>query len=325
MKQQYFEKEHQDKWQTFEGMLSDIEQTSKKAVSQIDTSEFSEYYRHLCHHLSLARERQYSPNLVNRLNSLVLRGHQQLYQRKSSLKIALIEFIVVGFPTVVRQEWRFSLAATLIFLIPAVLLWSFVLLFPELIYSVFDPAELSHLEEMYDPGADRIGRNRESDTDFAMFGYYIQNNIGVGFRTFATGIVFCLGSIFFLTFNGIIFGAISAHIINLDYVETFYSFVIGHSSFELTAIVLSGAAGLKLGYALISPGDKTRLQALRESSATAIKIIYGVILMLVIAAFIEAFWSSSTLVTSTLKYGVGGALWFFVLMYFFWMGRSRGS
>ena len=101
--------------------------------------------------------------------------------------------------------------------------------------------------------------------------------------------------------------------------------MIGHGSFELTALVLAGAAGLMLGHALVAPGVRTRAVALREAGRRAISIVFGATLMLLIAAFIEAFWSSSTLVSPTVKYWVGGALWVLVFSYFIFAGRVRGS
>jgi uncharacterized membrane protein SpoIIM required for sporulation len=331
MRQQDFEDRYGEEWTRFEKTLIYLEKkggwrngaVGEKLKNEVDVCKFPETYRRICHYLALARERHYSTLLTDKLNSLVLRGHQQLYQRKSDLKAAIIEFIVSGFPSAVRAEWRFCLAAAMVFILPGLLLWGVTMTYPEAVYSVFDPAQVNAFESMYDPAKRVIGKTRDSDSDFAMFGHYIQNNIGIGFQIFAGGILFCLGSLFFLVYNGIIFGALSGHIINIHFNETFFSFVVGHGSFELTAIVLSGAAGLKLGYAIISPGRHGRGQALRLAAASAIKIIYGVIVMLLVAAFIEAFWSSSTLVSVNLKYMVGAGLWFFIFYYFCFMGRRR--
>ncbi|WP_331351678.1 stage II sporulation protein M, partial [Cellvibrio sp. UBA7671] len=82
---------------------------------------------------------------------------------------------------------------------------------------------------------------RESSTNIEMFGFYISNNIGVSFRTFASGILFGVGSIFFLVYNGLLMGAVSGHLTNAGFTETFFTFVVGHGSFELTAICISGA------------------------------------------------------------------------------------
>ena len=178
---------------------------------------------------------------------------------------------------------------------------------------------------MYDPEAEHIGRNRDSGDDFYMFGFYIYNNISVGFRTFAGGMLFGLGTIFFLVYNGLAIGAVAGHLIEIGYSTPFLSFVIGHGSFELTAIIIAGMAGLNLGRVLISPGQLSRIEALKRASKISMKMIYGVILMLVIAAFLEAFWSSKGAISPDTKYTVGAVLWSFIAVYFLFAGRRRAT
>jgi uncharacterized membrane protein SpoIIM required for sporulation len=103
--------------------------------------------------------------------------------------------------------------------------------------------------------------------------------------------------------------------------ETFWSFVATHSSFELTAIVLSGAAGLKLGHSLLAPGRRTRRQSLVQAARECVVIVYGVAAMLVVAAAIEAFWSSAIWLPNAVKYGVAAVCWIVVVIYLSVQGR----
>ena len=99
--------------------------------------------------------------------------------------------------------------------------------------------------------------------------------------------------------------------------------MVTHGSFELTAIVLAGAAGLRLGYALLAPGRQTRLQSLTQAARESMVIVYGVILMLLIAAAIEAFWSSARWLPLPLKYSVAALCWAVVLAYLTFQGRRE--
>jgi uncharacterized membrane protein SpoIIM required for sporulation len=189
---------------------------------------------------------------------------------------------------------------------------------------VLDGSQVRQLERMYDPQARKLGREREADTDIFMFGFYIKNNISVAFRCFAGGMVIGIGTLLVLFFNGMFMGSIAGHLTRLDYVDTFYPFVVGHGSFELTAIVFSGAAGLRLGYSILNPGQLSRLDALREAGRDVVPMLYGIVLMLIIAAFLEAFWSSSTSLSIEVKYTVGAVLWALVLLYSF-SGRRHES
>src|SRR5690554_5515281 len=165
---------------------------------------------------------------------------------------------------------------------------------------------------------------RESDSNFMMFGYYIYNNIGIALRTFGAGAVLGLGSIFVLFYNGVVLGTVSIHLSNLGLAENFWTFVIGHGSFELNAIVLAGAAGLKLGCAPLWPGRKSRIRALRDTAHDSLGLVAGFFGMLVIAAFIEAFWSAKPM-PSEIKYAVGAGLWILVFGYFIFAGRRVGA
>ena len=137
--------------------------------------------------------------------------------------------------------------------------------FPDFVHYLLSPRQIANFHEMYDPANRRIGM-READTSMLMFGYYIWNNVRIGFQTFAGGMLAGVGSAFFLGANGVIIGAVAGYLTQVGYTETFWSFVAGHSSLELLAIVLSGAAGFKLGLAIIAPGNLSRKSALMAAA-----------------------------------------------------------
>lgn len=320
MKQAAFEQLHGNTWLELDEVLTVLEQ--RKSPSQPEIQRFSSLFRKVCHFHALAIERQYSSFLVDHLEDIVVRAQQQLYRRKEAGWLSFLSFIVRDFPQLVRQEKLVVLVATVLFSLPVLLLWVGTVLAPELVYTVVDPNQTSHMESMYNPENRVLGEARESETNWHMFGFYIRNNVSVAFRTFASGLFYGIGTGFFLVYNGALFGAVAGHLSNIGFHTPFFTFVIAHGSFELTAIVLAGAAGLKLGYAILAPSQLTRVESLRRAAGVAIKLVYGVILMLIIAAFIEAFWSSNNLFSPLVKYSVGAALWCLVLVYFCLAGRK---
>ena len=321
MKQSQFELRHQDSWAHFGERLDALERS--RGRNQAGDS-FTEQYRQICLHLALAQERGYSTHLVEPLQQLAMRGHQQLYRHRSQFGAQLLGFVLADFPRLVRAEWRLVTLAGLLFFGSLVLMGLLVHAFPDLIYSVVSPADVTEMEAMYDPAARRLGQaaERGASADWLMFGYYIMHNIGIAFQTFASGLLFGLGSLFFLFFNGLMIGAVAGHLTNVGFGETFWPFVIGHGAFELTAIALAGAAGLKLGWALLAPGPLRRGEALRIAAKTSVRLIGGVMLFLLIAAFIEAYWSSMTWPHPVTKYLVGAALWALVAAYLILAGRT---
>jgi uncharacterized membrane protein SpoIIM required for sporulation len=322
MKQSLFESRYQHQWQAFAEQLKQLEHGKAKAS---DMADFPHQYRRLCQLLALAQERGYSSYLVDPLQQLALRGHQQLYRHRSQLAANVLSFVLADFPRLVREQWRFVLIASLLFFGSLLGIALLVYLFPDLIYSIVSPQQVAEMQGMYDPEASRLGRaaERASSEDWMMFGYYVMHNIGIAFQTFAAGLLFGLGSVFFLIFNGLIIGAVSGHLTEIGYGQTFWSFVIGHGAFELTAIALAGAAGLQLGWALIAPGQLTRGESLRLAARKSVQLLCGAMVFLLIAAFIEAYWSSTTQIAPWIKYLVGTALWLLVSAYLTLAGRTR--
>lgn len=325
MKQGQFEQLYQPLWQLLEAQIIELEKSDGRLKGN-ELASFASRYRRLCHFHALAKDRHYSSHLVDKLGDLVVRGHQQLYRRKQPFFQQFIRFIVADFPRLVRAQQVYLWWATALLYVPGLLIYAAILWQPDLVYTITSPEQVSSFEEMYDPENRTIGAARESDTNVQMFGFYIRNNIGVSFQTFAAGILFGVGTIFFLVYNGLVMGAVAGHLTNAQFTETFFTFVVGHGSFELTAICISGAAGLQLGYALLAPGNYARIESLKRAGQVAIQLVYGVIIMLIIAAFIEAFWSSNNILMPWQKYLVGGFLWVLVISYLAFSGRRlRGE
>ena len=326
MRQTAFEARHGAEWERFGHWLDRRERPKghSDAGPMLADTDVPGLYRRVCQHLALARDRQYSPRLVERLNGLALRGHHVLYAARGAGVGRLGTFLAADFPRLVRTEWRLVAVSTLLFLAPAVVLTVAVWLDPDLALDLMSPDELAELREMYDPANDRLGV-RQADTDVAMLGFYIWNNVKVGFQTFATGLAFGIGTVFYLVYNAAMSGVIAGHLTVSGLGQPFWSFVAGHSGPELTALTISGAAGLRLGTAVISPGQRTRRAALVAAARPAVGLGYGAALLFLAAAFTEAFWSPLTVFPATTKYVVGVILWGLLLSYLVLGGRGRGA
>jgi uncharacterized membrane protein SpoIIM required for sporulation len=308
MKQQSFEKQHQHTW-------DEIEKSLDKPSEQQNSILLTDHYMLLCQHLSLAKQRLYDASLIARLNKLVLRLYRELYRYQKGDRLNPFSFLMHRLPYSIYQHRFFIIASLLMFVVPGLIAGVWVYLDGPAMYSIMDAQDVRQIEQMYDPSARILGRERESDTDIYMFGFYILNNISISFRCFAGGLLAGVGTLLVLFYNGLHIGSVAGYLTQLGFIDTFYPFVIGHGAFELTAIVFSGAAGLRMGYSIISPGSFTRVNALRIAGGQVIPLLYGIILMLVIAAFLEAFWSSSTSIPNAVKYSVGVFLWLLVILY----------
>ncbi|MCZ6712150.1 MAG: stage II sporulation protein M [Gammaproteobacteria bacterium] len=321
MKQQRFETDREQAWAAFASQLDQVRQGFRLSSDQ-DAAQFVAEYRRLARDLSVARARGYSRRLVRYLNDLVVQGHNVVYAYRAGFLRSTLLFLRAGFPQQVRRAWPYMAVACIGFLAPLLGMMFTIFVSPEWVYSVLPAEQVSAMEAMYDPNAEHLGRERQSDTDFMMFGFYIMNNISITFQLFASGLLFGLGSVLYVVANGVFIGATTGHLLGLGYHATFLPFVVGHGALELTALVIAGGGGLMLGHALLAPGMVGRLTALRNVAPRAVQIVIGAALMDLAAAFIEAFWSSSTVLGAGVKYSVGAVLWSLVLGYLVLAGRG---
>jgi len=326
MRQEQFVTRYQQEWQQFENWLQQRgEQRSRKTTPSADLpgdETIPQRYRRLCQQLALAQHRGYSPQLVEHLQQLMQRGHNLLYRTPTPRWQRAVEFLFADFPLAVRSQAASMWAACALFVLPLVGIFVLLQYKPELVHLLLEPSQITQMEKMYDPNADSLGR--DSGTDWAMFGHYIMNNISIGLRTFASGLVAGIGTILVLVFNGNTIGAVAGHLQQAGYGEPFWRFVVGHAPFELTAIVIAGGAGLQLGLRLLAPGRMRRVDALVEGGRIGARLCLGVAFMLLVAAFIEAFWSSIAWVPMWGKLAVSAVLWLLVLGWLWRGGRGGG-
>ncbi|HWG31761.1 MAG TPA: stage II sporulation protein M [Steroidobacteraceae bacterium] len=321
-----FEALYQSEWQELEGLLQRFLGGRRKADGATPQGErLAALYRRVCEQLALARARSYPAYMLDRLERLTGDAHQAIYQRREFGIAALRRLVSEEFPVTVRAHAAYILVAAALLVLPTLIVGLLVYYRPDLILAVVDARTAASFEQMYSPVAGSIGRLRGANTDWVMFGYYIMHNIGISFQCFAGGLIAGVGSIFFLIYNGASIGAVAGYLTQRGLGVTFYPFVATHSAFELTAIVLAGAAGLRLGHSLLVPGRSTRLQSLVSATRRCTVLLYGSTVMLVIAAGIEAFWSSAPWLPPGVKYGVASLCWLSVLGYLTLQGRRRAG
>ncbi len=328
MKQAEFERTHAQQWRAAEALFKHPNAAREPVLGDapLSPAALPSTYRLLCAHYAICKERGYSPSLVEYLHGLCVQGHQALYHRRGGSPGRLLRFFATEFPRMVRRHAGIVALAALLFFGSLVALGIACYLHEDLIYSVMDPRQVAEMQFMYDPETQVLGRDEAhvAASEFAMFGYYIANNISIGFRTFAAGIFFGVGTVVILLFNGVTIGAVAGYLTSLNYYDTFWPFVVGHSAFELSAIVICGAAGLVIARALLAPRNVPRGTALRAAGMDAGVLVMGAAAMLLVAAFVEAFWSAHRAFPNSAKFAVGAIFWVLVAGYFAWAGRRRG-
>jgi uncharacterized membrane protein SpoIIM required for sporulation len=322
MKRSTFITQRTPAWRRFEGWLARTESGSVSGLSAEDVFAFSQEFRGLCHDLAIVRSRGFGRDLDRHVNDLVVRGHSVLYGAPAGQAHAAGRFLASGFPRLLRAHASYFLLALALFVLPALASGIVVGRNSALAARVLPGAELERLDEMYsEPSPEQ--KNAVPSTPFGMTGFYVWNNAGIAFRCFATGIFLGLGTLYYLVFNGIFLGTVAGFLVDHGHSERFFSFVVGHGAFELTAIVVSGAAGLRIGHAVVHPAPFSWSESLRIRGRDGAQLALGAGAMLVVAACIEACWSPLP-IPPAIKYAAGGAFWIFVIAYFLFAGRDAG-
>ncbi len=304
-------------WRELETILS-----RGASLAELDgpcISRAAALYRSLSSDLILCRARA-TPDLVAYLDSLANRAHSALYGAEPFRAPSLVSLLVREFPQALRRNIVFFAASCALFLIPCAVGVLLALFEPDLAAKVLPRSTLDHMADMYSGGFDG---GRSEGTDAGMAGFYVYNNVGIAFRCFATGILFGLGSVWFLVYNGMHIGIVAGWVTASGFGHNIGTFMCGHGPFELTAIVIAGAAGLRMGHAFIVTQGRTRVGSLREAAPDLVRLIVGAAVMLLIAAAIEGFWSPSGL-PAPVKWTASMIFSLLVAAYLAFAGRDVG-
>jgi len=296
-----------------EAHWTELEKAVRLPARQLDARRFLMLYRTCREHLALARTRGFDAPLIERLARVTARAHRMIYRPVAFPGISAL--LLRAFPSRVRADRRYVALSALLLLIPAAALGVAVYRRPDLVLMLLDGRTAAQLESIYSASDAAIGPLREASGN-GMFGRYVMHNIGIAFECYFAGVLFGVGSALCLAFYGAFGGAVAGYIASCGFAGSYFPFIAAHSAFELSGVVLCGAAGLKVGHAVLSPGRMRHAAALGRAVRETSVIVLGSAVMLVIAAAIEAFFSSAAGITPTAKLIGAGASWGLVSVFF---------
>lgn len=139
----------------------------------------------------------------------------------------------------------------------------------------------------------------------AQFASYVTtNNIRVSVMAFAVGVLACVPTVLVMVLNGVNGGAAAGVFAAAGEMPRFWGLILPHGLLELTAVFIAGGAGLRLGWTLISPGDRPRSAALAAEGRSSVAIVIGLVGAFVVAGTIEGFVTGSALPTWA-RVGIG--------------------
>ncbi|MCA9248794.1 MAG: stage II sporulation protein M [Planctomycetales bacterium] len=309
-------------WRELDQLCSKMEQRRYRKSTAESVSRFAALYRAACADLALADAYHLPPGTVHYLHQLVGRAHNQLYRSR------LFNFHAWGEEMFRRLPQRLFCDNALrlsfcvfwgIFLISMYLASDYSPV-PDFAEAVAGKETLEQMELMYEEPIS--SNNRGAEMFGFMAGFYVWNNAGIGLRCFAAGLVYGVGGLFALVFNAALLGTIFGHMTTVSMSDNFFHFVTAHGPFELTAVVLSAAAGMRLGFSLVDTGGLRRGDSLRKAAGEAMPTAMAAVILFILAAGIEGFISPSPLPYSV-KAAVFGISCALLLFYFVLLGLPR--
>ena len=228
--------------------------------------------------------------------------------------MAVLEFYRYGFPAAVRQAWVYIAIATLLFILSGLVAWWYAWQDPSFMSLVLGPGFVEEVRESEELWTVAILGNEPVVSSSLMI-----NNIGVAVRATFGGIAFFIPwipivtppgvfTVYVLVLNGLMIGAVAVLVAQTNLAYDLWAFVFPHGSLELPAIFFAGGAGLLLARGILLPGNYKRVDALRVYGMQAVRLVYGIVPMLVIAGVIEAFFSPNPAIPGIVKYATGTAI-----------------
>ncbi|WML39872.1 stage II sporulation protein M [Neobacillus sp. OS1-2] len=276
-----FIKMHRDDWKQLEQLMVTMSK-GKKAITGETITNYHRIYQKAAQNLSYSQT--YFPNddVTQYLNGLVSKSHNLLYKDQISSFKQIRHFFSTQFIGLLLEQWKFVVAAFILFFIGAIGSFIAVLNDPLHIYAIL-PAEIAQ-----GVNPDQLGTGDAVNSSL-MSASIMTNNIKVAIFAFAGGITFGLVTVYLLINNGIIIGALAALFWHHEKSYDFWAYIVPHGMIELTAIFIAGGAGLLMGYKLFVPGQYTRGYQLKHHAKRSVQLLLGTIPLFVIAGVIEGF------------------------------------
>lgn len=312
-------------WQELERLCERMRTDRRATIGASALSRFASLYRSACADLALADAYQLPPNTVQYLHKLVGRAHNQLYRSRGFRHTEWGQMLLEDAPQRIFNDPCVHVAFVLfwaVFILSAFVAYS-KSVWPDYAEAVMGEAMIEQMETSF---ANPMGTMDPSER-IPMAAFYIQHNTGIGLKCFAFGLTVIPG-LFMTIFNAASLGAAFGYMARPDVTEgqNFFNFVTAHGPFELTAIVLSAGAGLRLGISWLCPGRYSRIASLVRTGREAMPLMGAAMCMFFFAAMIEAFISPSGLpywFKATIAVLSSGALMFYFIILGFvgWLRR----
>lgn len=313
-----FRAEREDEWRRLEDIVVRAEKRSVRRLSDEDLLALPVLYRGALSSLSVARETSLDLELVTYLESLCARAYFFVYGVRTPIGKRLGAFFARDWPGAVRALGKETLAALLLTLVGALAGYILVAGDPAW-YDMLMPGGMVQGRD-FDTSVEELRRTlyHSDDADaLSVFATILfTHNSQVAIFCFALGFAFGVPTSMLLVYNGTTLGAFAALFVSKGLGFEMAGWLMIHGTTEFFAIILAGAAGIRIGWAVVFPGEETRLEAATRAGRTAAVAMAGVVLMLLVAGLLEGF-GRQLIALDAARYAVGLTMLALWLGYFY--------
>jgi uncharacterized membrane protein SpoIIM required for sporulation len=297
-------------WDRLASLLAQSDASGLGQLSRAELQETALLYRQVAADLSVLRQDSTSRRYALHVNQLLARAHHIIYSGRKTNLLTLYRFLKDEYPVVFQRQIGYVAASLAVSVAWGLLGAALTSARPEFMRHFVGPEMIATMER-HQMWTHSIVSVAPMETSAIM-----TNNLSVSFMLFASGIVFGLGTFWYLYINGMMLGVIGAACQHYDMSIALWSFVAPHGALELPSIIIAGAAGFRLGHAMLFPGALRWKESVARGGIEATKLVSGIIPLLVIAGCLEGFFSPSQ-APVWLKFTVGALLFTLLNLWLF--------
>ncbi len=297
-------------WERLGKLLAQADAGGLGSLTRAELQEAALLYRQMASDLSTLRQDSTARAYTEHVNLLLARAHHIIYSTRGTSFLNLFRYLRDGYPAVFQRNLRYVLLALGVTLAGALFGTVVTLARPQFMRTMLGPGMVATIErhEMWTHSVVAVAPMASS--------WIMTHNLSVSFIAFAGGVVFGLGALYSMFFNGLLLGVIGVACQQHGMAIDLWSFVAPHGALELPSIILAGAAGFRLGQGVLFPGIYRWRDSVATAGVEASRLVAGIIPLLVIAGTLEGFFSPSD-APVWLKFTVGGILLSSLLLWLF--------
>jgi len=286
----------------------------RRSLTGAEVDELVELYQRVSTHLSILRSNSSDSVLIGRLSSLVARARSVVTGAHAPLSSTFARFWTVSFPVVAYRTWRWWLGTAVAFFAVVVVIAVWVASNPEVQSAIGTPSDIDEL-------VNHDVASYYSEHPAAAFALQVWvNNSWVAAQSIAMSVLLGLPIPIVLFKNAANLGVISGLMFHAGKGGILLGLLAPHGLLELTAVFLAAATGMRLGWSVISPGDRPRGQVLAEQGRAVVSVAVGLVGVLLVSGLIEALVTPSPLPTFV-RVGIGVVAEVAFLSYVVYFGR----